>query len=170
MHKMKRLILLFIILCSLSALNITKAQNNKVTYNFSESRDFEPRQGVVVTPLLADLQVITQTSVRDSVIFPILVASISQNQITSWAFEYKKIAMSFLLKKYKADAIIGSMTDVSTTSDGRMMISISGYPAKYTNFRNATSADVWMIPLFGIIEKNTTGTFNTQETKTVLIK
>lgn len=51
---MKRLILIFVILCSLSALNIATAQNSKVTYSSAESRDFEPRQGVIVTPLLAD--------------------------------------------------------------------------------------------------------------------
>jgi hypothetical protein len=167
---MKRLILIVAILCSLSALNIATAQNSKVTYSSAESRDFEPRQGVIVTPLLADLKVITQTSIRDSVIFSILVASISQSQITSWVVEYKKQAMSLLLKKYKADAIIGSLTDISTTSDGRMMITISGYPAVYTNFRNATSADVWMTSLYGIIDKNATSTLNPQETKTVVIK
>ncbi len=149
----------------------TYCQNTRINYHSTESRDFEPRQGVIITPLLADLKVITQTSVCDSVDFPILIASIAPGQMESWVSEYKKQAMSLILKKYKADAIIASLTDVNTTPEGRMRITISGYPARYINFRNATSTDTWMVSLYSIIDKNATGTLNAQETKTtVLIK
>jgi len=167
---MKKTVILLVALCGLFSVNSITAQNNKLTYSSSESRDFEPRQGVIVTPLLADIKVITQTSVCDSVIFPIIVASIAPNQMMTWVMEYKKQAMSMMLKKYKADAMIAPLTDVSTTPDGKMKIIVTGYPARYTNFRNATSTDVWLVSLYGIIDKNATGTLNPQETKTVLLK
>lgn len=146
------------------------AQNAKITYQSTESRDFEPRQGVIVTPLLADLKIITQSSVCDSLDFPVIVSSIAPSQMESWVSEFKKQAMSTIMKKYKADAIVASLTDVKTTLDGRMRIIITGYPAKYVNFRNATSTDVWMVSLYSIIDKNATGTLSNQGTNTVLIK
>jgi hypothetical protein len=167
---MKKTSLFAFILCSIAFAHNIDAQNTKVTYSSTESRNFEPRQGVIVTPLMADLKVITQTSVSDSIIFPILVASIPQSNMSAWISEYKKQAMSLLLKKYKADAFIGPLTDVTTTADGRMMISISGFPAKYVNFRNATSEDVWIVSLYSVIDRNATETLNSVETKTVLIK
>lgn len=160
----------FSILLILFGLNSLFAQNTKINYHSTESRDFEPRQGVIVTPLLADLKITTQTSVCDSIDFPILIATIAPNQMESWVSEYKKQAMSLMLKKYKSDAIIAALTEVNTTSDGRMRITISGYPAKYVNFRSATANDIWMVSLYSIIDKNSTGTQNVQDLKTVVIK
>ena len=109
---------------------------------------------------------VTVNCVCPGFIDTVLISDLPAEQIS----EYKKQAMSLLLKKYKADAFIGPLTDVTTTADGRMMISISGFPAQYVNFRNATSADVWIVSLYSVIDRNSTESLNSVDTKTVLIK
>lgn len=165
---MKKVTFVFLlVLFSLS--NNLCSQNTKISYHSTESRDFEPRQGVIITPLLADLQIITSTSVCDSIDFSILISSIAPQQIETWISEFKKQAMSSMLKKYKADAIIGALTEVQTSPDGYMRIIIMGYPAKYTNFRPATADDVWMVTLYDIIDKNSTE-ISDKKVKTVIAK
>lgn len=140
------------------------------SYKSTESREFEPRQGVVVTPLVADMKVLSQKPVEDSIIFNILVATIPSDQINSWVSECKKEALSIMIKKYKSDAIVAPLTDVTTTIDGFMKIHISGYPAKYENFRNATTSDTWMVPLYNIIDKNASEPLNSLNTKISIAK
>jgi len=140
------------------------------SYKSAESREFEPRQGVVVTPLVADMKILSQTPVEDSIIFKIFVTTIPSNQIASWVSECKKEALSVMIKKYKADAIVAPLTDVTTTTEGYMKIHISGYPAKYEHFRNATTADTWMVPMYNIIDKNTSEPLNTLNTKISIVK
>jgi hypothetical protein len=140
------------------------------SYKSTESREFEPRQGVVVTPLVADMKILSQTPVEDSVTFKIFVTTIPSNQIASWVSECKKEALSVMIKKYKADAIVAPLTDVTTTAEGYMKIHISGYPAKYENFRNATTADTWMVPMYNIIDKNASEPLNSLNTKISIVK
>jgi len=140
------------------------------SYKSTESREFEPRQGVVLTPLVADMKVLSQTAVKDSAIFKIQVSTILTNEITSWISEYKKEVLSMMLKKYDADAIVAPLTDVVTTKEGFMKINISGYPVKYINFRNATTADTWMVPLYNIIDKNSAEPLSNLNTKISITK
>lgn len=140
------------------------------SYKSTESREFEPRQGVVITPLIADMNVLSQKPVEDSIIFKILVATIPSDQINTWVSECKKEALSIMIKKYKADAIVAPLTDVTTTSEGLMKIHISGYPAKYENFRKATTSDTWMVPLYNIIDKNASEPLNSPNTKISILK
>jgi hypothetical protein len=156
-------IILFLITACSKTLYVT-------SYKSTESREFEPRQGVVVTPLVADMKILSQKPVEDSVTFKIFVTTIPSNQIASWVSECKKEALSVMIKKYKADAIVAPLTDVTTTSEGYMKIHISGYPAKYENFRNATAADTWMVPMYNIIDKNASEPLNSLNTKISIVK
>ena len=56
--------------------------------------------------------------------------------------ELKKIALSKATKLYDADLLVGTIIDVITNDAGLLEITVSGYPAKYTNFRNATKTDI----------------------------
>ena len=56
--------------------------------------------------------------------------------------ELKKIALSKAAKIYDADLLVGTIIDVITNDAGLLEITVSGYPAKYTNFRNATKTDI----------------------------
>jgi hypothetical protein len=56
--------------------------------------------------------------------------------------EFKKIALSKAAKIHDADLLVGTIIDVITNDAGLLEITVSGYPAKYTNFRNATKTDI----------------------------
>ena len=58
---------------------------------------------------------------------------------------FKKIALCHAARAHKADMIIGAMVDVITNENGHLEITITGYPAKYVNFRNATQQDVNLV-------------------------
>ena len=58
--------------------------------------------------------------------------------------EFKKIALSRAAKANNADVLVGTIMDI-TTENGRLVIAVSGYAAKYKNFRNATTKDADLI-------------------------
>lgn len=167
MKKVAFLITVFL----LTGISLSFSQKVKIGYHSTESRSFEPRQGVIVTPLLADLKILTQNTVCDSIDYHKLISEINPNEMNDWTDEFKKQTMSYMLKKYKADAIVAPLTEVKTTDDGYMRIIITGYPAKYVNFRLATADDVWMSTLYNIIDRNTSPELiKREDSKTVVIK
>ena len=121
----------------------------KVVYQESSARNIEPRQGVVITPLVADMEVlggrIRYVETKAFTEYPVSA------DILPYVPEFKKIALSNAAKVYEADVIIGATIDVVTNNQGKLEISVAGYPARYVNFRNATADDAWMVSLFGII-------------------
>ena len=58
---------------------------------------------------------------------------------------FKKIALCHAARAYNADMIIGALVDVVTNKNHRLEITITGYPACYVNFRNATSEDMDLV-------------------------
>lgn len=114
-----------------------------VDYMESSARYLEPSQCVMTTPLLADLKVIgTQISYTEKDAFKdIEVTESSINMVPT----LKKIALCRAARAYNADMIIGAMVDVITNANHRFEITITGYPARYANFRNATADDVELV-------------------------
>lgn len=143
-----------ILLCMLSltvAAERATAQRieKKVVYQESSARNIEPRQGVIMTPLIADMEVmgdrIRFVEMKAFEAYPVSA------DILPYVPEFKKIALSNAAKSCGADVIIGATIDVVTNSEGKLEICVAGYPARYVNFRNATADDAWMVSLFGII-------------------
>lgn len=119
------------------------------TYTESSARNIEPARGVIAVPLIADLKVISNERIEPyEEIFPYQVNAAIVNYVPS----FKRTAFFNAAKKYNADALVGALIDVSTTEDGYLKISVTGYPARYTNFRNATAQDVWMKTMYEIID------------------
>lgn len=118
-------------------------RTDKVEYQESSARNLEPEQAVMITPMIADMKII------DDKIYYTETEAFANYAVTgsivSFIPEFKKVALSRAAGKYKADAIVGATVDVITNAQGRLEITISGYPAKYTNFRNATSEDISLV-------------------------
>ncbi len=133
---MKKLLLCVVaLLASVAAFG----QRGTVNYTASSARSIEPAQAVMITPMVADMEVISdRISYTESEAFadyPINADLILQVPTL------EKIALSRAAKAYGADAIVAATVDVATNSQGRLEITISGYPVKYVNFRNATVQD-----------------------------
>lgn len=134
-------------------MSITSAQTkDSVEYLESSARILEPAQSVMVLPLVAEMQVfsdrISYTEVESYKNYPVrpgIVPNIPN---------FKKIALSKATHKYGADVLIGATFDVITNDEGYLEITVTGYPAKYVNFHNATEADVKLVALSNAIGDN----------------
>ena len=109
----------------------------------SSSRYLEPTQSIMTAPLIADLSVIGgQISYTETEAF-------EDYEVTEALIElvpsFKAVALCHAARAHKADMIIGAMVDVITNDKGRLEITITGYPAKYVNFRNATMEDMNLV-------------------------
>lgn len=125
-----------------------KKPENASTYTESAARNIEPRSGIIVTPMIADMQIISQERIEYSETLPYYVTP----EIVSFVPSFKKTVFFHATKEHKCDALAASLIDVSTTPEGFLQITVSGYPAKYVNFRNATADDVWMIQMHQLID------------------
>lgn len=114
-----------------------------VDYKESSARNLEPVHSVMVMPVIADMQVSGERIVyTETEMFKDYLVS---TDVVNYITEFKKVALSRAAAAHKADAIIGATVDVVTNASGRLEITISGYPAKYTNFRNATNEDIDLV-------------------------
>lgn len=125
-----------------------KKPENASTYTESAARNIEPRNGIVATPLIADMEILSEDRIEYSETLPYYVSP----EIVSFIPSFKKTVFSHATKEYKCDALAASLIDVTTTSEGFLHITVSGYPAKYVNFRKATADDVWMIQMYQLVD------------------
>ncbi len=120
-----------------------QSRTERVDYQESSARNLEPQQSVMISPMIADMEVVadkiyyTETEAFRN--YPLTEALIP------FVPEFKKVALSRAARAYKADVIVGATVDVITNGQGYLEITISGYPARYTRFRNATSEDIDLV-------------------------
>lgn len=113
-------------------------------YNESTARNLEPEHIMLTTPVVADLEV---QPTRITHVEKDAYADIILDELTTspnYIENYKKIALSKAAKAHDADLLVGSMIDVQTI-DERLVITVTGFPAKYVNFRKATLHDTELI-------------------------
>ena len=113
-----------------------------MTYTMSDSRSIEPVQNVMITPVVADMQVSDQKAQLTETL-PIRLKSVENLDFT--VREYKERLIAKVLKNNSSDVLIGTLVEVTTNDDGFLVMTITGYPAKYVNFRSATEADQWKV-------------------------
>lgn len=114
-----------------------------VDYMESSARYMEPSQNIMITPMIADLEVIGgSVSYTETEAFKNYEVT---EELIPLVPGFKRIALSRAARAHKADVIIGAMVDVITNEDGRLEITITGYPARYTNFRNATGNEIDLV-------------------------
>lgn len=140
---MKRLFLFLMVLIGFSSIASAQKTEVKVDYMEASSRYLEPTQSIMTTPLIADLSVVGgQISYTETEAF-------KDYEVTEALIDlvpsFKKIALCHAARAHKADMIIGAMVDVITNDKGRLEITITGYPARYVNFRNATQQDMNLV-------------------------
>lgn len=137
----KLLFLTAFVALSLSA--VAQQRTERVEYQESSARNLEPEQAVMIAPMIADIKIVAEK------IYYTEKEAFKNYQVSSSIValvpEFKKIALSRAARAYKADAIVGATVDVVTNENGTLEITISGYPACYTNFRNATSEDIALV-------------------------
>ncbi|MBR5807143.1 MAG: hypothetical protein IKY24_00840, partial [Alistipes sp.] len=92
-------------------------------------------------PLLAELQVLTDSSVCETINYDnFTVKSSNLKEIEN----YKKMAIYTVATKYNADTMVGALANVDTTPEGKLTITVTGYPARYVKFRTMEEKDTWI--------------------------
>lgn len=113
-------------------------------YGFTESmaRMLEPELIMLLTPLAADLNVSSEkiTYIEKDAFSHLRI----DDHTISNLDEYKKLALTNASNAYQADVIVGATINV-TTEDNKLVIQVSGYPATFANFRNATIRDTELL-------------------------
>ncbi len=119
-------------------------RDTRIVYQESSTRTLEPDHYVMTAPIIVDVVVspnkITYTEKEAYKMFPVTVGN--AEQLKAMMPELKKIALSKAAKLNDADLLVGTIIDVITNGEGLLEITVSGYPAKYSNFRNATKTDI----------------------------
>lgn len=140
--------LLLVIAIAIGSVTIASAQKvdrieTTVDYMESSARYMEPSQSIMTSPMIADLEVIGGSISYTE------IEAFKNYEVTEELIQlvpgFKRIALSRAARAHKADVIIGAMVEVITNKNGRLEITITGYPARYTNFRNATSEDMDLV-------------------------
>lgn len=112
----------------------------RMTYRESSGRNIEPSQSAVVTPMLADLELVSDTKQTYVEKTGYYVNSYVIAQIDN----YKNMALLNAAKQYDADTMVAAIINVDTDADGKLVITVTGYPARYINFRTMTEKDAWI--------------------------
>jgi len=142
---MKRTILTF--LAILAIFNIANAQN-KHNITQSQARLIESDFSVVTAPIIGELGEISPTKITDSIEFFIGGFKDARAEIVPNLEDYKRYTIAHYCTKSGFDIIINPLFQISTNAEGDMLkVIVTGFPAKYKSFRQATENDKWM-PLY----------------------
>ena len=134
-----------------------EAYNENYWYNSTAARNLEASHEMMVTPLLADvkLQPVGRRVFGEDRFYYVDVEA-SDLWKAQTIDQLKRQALFDFTKEYKADVIIGALISAQTVDENqdglvdrdgkryKVRITISGYPANYVNFRNATQNDRWI--------------------------
>ncbi len=133
------------------------------TYQESTARYVEPSRAGFITPVVADMEVQPQKISNEVEIFVKLkkreinqimaaeIRGIESPLVLSW----KKYALAQTLKKFNADDIVSPSFEIAPSRMKKdvLVVTVTGHPAIYKNYRTATQADVELMKPF-VEQKN----------------
>ncbi|MBQ8367353.1 MAG: hypothetical protein IJX40_06415 [Alistipes sp.] len=141
---MKKLFLFAAAVAFITSCSPTEYVTTATTYDYRESsaRLLEGNSNFIVTPTIADLSVSDKKIIhKETDAFAHF--GVTRSVINNIA-AYKRIALSKASKAYNADILLGAEIDVETI-DNHLVITVTGYPAVYKKFRNATEKDLELV-------------------------
>lgn len=132
----------FIFVAAAATLSACAVTETRMVYTEASGRNIEPTQKeVVISPLLADLEILTEERIKPYVqVFPYIITPSVIDNIEN----FKQTALLNAAQKYNADTMVATSILVETTDEGTLKITVSGYPARYKNFREFRPEDKWI--------------------------
>ena len=137
---MKKIMYLFKIISIVSVVSFTSCYAPQTAYYGKPKQKDISGVGVIHIPVVADLEV-SQTKITEEV-------DVSNKTFASELIA-ARYALRVILNKHKADILIEPTYEFKDKS-----IIVSGYPAKYKNFRNIEEKDIKLLMVSPPIEKN----------------
>lgn len=149
---MKRFILPLLAAMFIATTATAQQRSDQIDYQESSARNLEPEHLMLLTPLVADLEV-SAIKVQHTEVKAFENIVITQDIIKMMP-ELKKVALSKAARASNADVLVGTTIDVVTNSNGRLEITVIGYPAFYRNFRKAESSDIEIVDYARKVERD----------------
>lgn len=145
---LKRIVLVVVGVIALSA----TANAQKTTYTVAESSStfLEPSPSIITTPLVADIKILGE---KISYVEPDALKIFPLTNFQQLP-QLRSIIVARATRAYNADLLVGVSFDMQTTENGELKVTVTGYPAKYNNFRNATYEEVRSVYLAKLATKN----------------
>ena len=141
--------------CALVALLFSSCSSVK-TISYSETRSVEPTQTIFAVPLVADLQ-ISGTRIEYSENVSVNIEEMNASEVKSFIENLKNSVLARAIKKYNADVMAAPLFEFHNEGGKCIMITLTGYPATYKNFRSANKDDSWFIHVEAPAQKGTEG-------------
>lgn len=140
-------LLLVAIIATFSVSINSYAQKTSVSYEVSyqeaSARIMEPSASVMSIPLVCNIKVVgDKINFTEREAFKDFVVT---EQMLTNMLNFKQIALCNAALANKVDIIIAASIKVITNDSGRLEITVTGYPAKYENFRPATQEEINLI-------------------------
>lgn len=129
-------------------------QNQVQSYSEASSRNLEPVITAVAVPVIVDVKVTgkrisyTETEAFKDITVTAAIQNYGDQFATEGIAAFKRIALAQAAAHYNVDIIFGATFNVVTTADNHFSITVAGYPAVYSNFRNATKADADLLETY----------------------
>ena len=116
-----------------------------VEFRSSQARLVEPKMGVYVKPLVADLKIDEAVGkIKDTWDFTNKEVNALQGDIAN----LRTRALFKSTEKHNADVIVAATFDIMSKDDGSgYTVVVTGYPASYINWRTSSDVDNQWIPL-----------------------
>ena len=136
------------VLLAVAAVSCLASCTTTLHYDELYSREIEPAQGVLVTPVLADLEILSQKRIEP------YKEVWNGNLMARSGLELehiKAMTLSKAAEHYDADVLIAPTFSVEFRNNS-YTVTVTGFPARYTNLRQATEADAWIGKMHEAIE------------------
>ncbi len=133
-----------LLVLSTTSCSLFKGSSSDTTYIHKEAqiRVSEPGVTTLTTPLVADIEVVSQKRIEPFVYNSTVKAADCKGNVKLVEQE-KTFAIAAACMKYNADILVGQLISVDTDArTGCLVVTVVGYPAIYKNFRNATEKDM----------------------------
>lgn len=132
----------------------TVMAQKKGEYRQSQARIIEPKMNVYVKPLIVDLKVLEGQKRVEAGPFTFPDKDVTTMSLADLE-NTKTNALYLAARKYDADIIVAATFDVRTPENGKgLEITVSGFPAVYSNWRTIEEKDYqWVRDSYGY-EKN----------------
>ena len=140
---------ILLLLFSLAFFAACKSPQHYVKYDESSAYYLELQGKGYVMPLIGDISVTNQRITFEQVFTNNLKEEDVQSAITPAIVQYmKNYTLTQAAIANNADIIVSPLIDVKTSADyTTITVKLTGYPACYTNFRNATKEDFEILRL-----------------------
>ncbi len=143
---MKRSIFLcLILLTALTGFAQRKTVEPQKTLEQAIARSVEPEIRVFIHPQIAEIEMLSTEKMEYG---PYKFSLKEPEKLNQYLVEQLKVIALFrATKEAKADILVGSLFDIYMLDNDpkNLYIDLSGYPAKYVNFKNLEGSDINMV-------------------------